>query len=127
MRVHRNTPDALWERAAEVLATGIGMPALYNDEVVCPALEKMGIPPVHSHLYCMNGCNQIDIMGKSHMGLEDGEVNFGKCLEYALFDGYDTMRGAQLSIHTGDASKFATFEELMENKGLFYEMAQRQL
>ena len=114
MRVHRNTPDALWDRAAEVLATGIGMPALYNDEVVCPALEKMGIPPVHSHLYCMNGCNQIDIMGKSHMGLEDGEVNFGKCLEYALFDGYDTMRDAQLSIHTGDASKFGTFEALME-------------
>ncbi|MBQ2546723.1 MAG: hypothetical protein II557_10565, partial [Clostridia bacterium] len=114
MRVHRNTPDALWNRAAEVLATGIGMPALYNDEVVCPALEKMGIPPVHSHLYCMNGCNQIDIMGKSHMGLEDGEVNFGKCLEYALFDGYDTMRDAQLSIHTGDASKFGTFEALME-------------
>ncbi|MCR4906371.1 MAG: hypothetical protein K6A33_09845 [Clostridiales bacterium] len=114
MRVHRNTPDALWNRAAEVLATGIGMPALYNDEVVCPALEKMGIPPVHSHLYCMNGCNQIDIMGKSHMGLEDGEVNFGKCLEYALFDGYDTMRDAQLSIHTGDASKFETFGELME-------------
>ena len=114
MRVHRNTPDALWNRAAEILATGIGMPALYNDEVVCTALEKMGIPPVHSHLYCMNGCNQIDIMGKSHMGLEDGEVNFGKCLEYALFDGYDTRRDAQLSIHTGDASRFETFDELME-------------
>lgn len=113
MRVHRNTPDALWNRAAQVLATGIGMPALYNDEVVCPALEKMGIPPVHSHLYCMNGCNQIDIMGKSHMGLEDGEVNFGKCLEFALHDGFDIQRNAQVSIHTGNAKKFTTFEELM--------------
>ena len=113
MRVHRNTPEALWKRAAEVLSTGIGMPALYNDEVVCPALEKMGIPPEHSHLYCMNGCNQIDIMGKSHMGLEDGEVNFGKCLEYALWDGFDTMRGKQLSIHTGNAAKFGTFDDLM--------------
>lgn len=114
MRVHRNTPEALWKRAAEVLSTGIGMPALYNDEVMCPALEKMGIPPVHSHLYCMNGCNQVDIMGKSHMGLEDGEVNFGKCLEYALWDGYDTMRGEQLSIHTGNAAYFTSFGELTE-------------
>ena len=114
LRVHRNTPDALWKRAAEVLSTGIGMPALYNDEVVCPALEKMGIPPIHSHLYCMNGCNQIDIMGKSHMGLEDGEVNFGKCLEFALFDGMDIRRGETVSIHTGDAAKFASFDELMQ-------------
>ena len=114
MRVHRNTPDALWRRAAEVLATGIGMPALYNDEVVCPALEKLGIPPEHSHLYCMNGCNQIDIMGKSHMGLEDGEVNFAKCLEYALFDGFDTMAGKQLSIHTGNAAGFSSFGELLD-------------
>jgi formate C-acetyltransferase len=120
MRVHRNTPEALWKRAAEVLSTGIGMPALYNDEVMCPALEKMGIPPVHSHLYCMNGCNQVDIMGKSHMGLEDGEVNFGKCLEYALWDGFDTMRGEQLSIHTGNAAKFKTFDELM--KALFWQI-----
>ncbi|MGN1345615.1 MAG: pyruvate formate lyase family protein [Eubacteriales bacterium] len=114
LRVHRNTPDRVWQRAAEVLATGIGMPALYNDEVVCPALEKMGIPPVHSHLYCMNGCNQIDIMGKSHMGLEDGEVNFGKCLEFALYDGFDVKSGRQVSIHTGEAEHFTTFEELME-------------
>lgn len=114
LRVHRNTPERLWRRAVEVLATGIGMPALYNDEVVCPALEKMGIPPRHSHLYCMNGCNQIDIMGKSHMGLEDGEVNFGKCLEFALYDGFDVVSGRQVSIHTGEAESFTTFEELME-------------
>lgn len=114
LRVHRNTPEKIWRRSAEVLATGIGMPALYNDEVVCPALEKMGIPPVHSHLYCMNGCNQIDIMGKSHMGLEDGEVNFGKCLEFALYDGFDVKSGQQVSVHTGEADKFTTFEELMQ-------------
>lgn len=114
MRVHRNAPDALWKRAVEVLSTGIGMPALYNDEVVCPALEKMGIPPIHSHLYCMNGCNQIDIMGKSHMGLEDGEVNFGKCLEFALYDGYDVKSNRHVSIHTGNAEQFTAFEELMD-------------
>ena len=114
LRVHRNTPEKIWQRIAEVLSTGIGMPALYNDEVMCPALEKMGIPPVHSHLYCMNGCNQVDIMGKSHMGLEDGEVNFGKCLEFALYDGFDVKSGRQVSVHTGEADKFTTFDELME-------------
>ena len=93
LRVHRGTPEAVWKAAADCLGTGIGLPAVYNDEVVCAALEKIGIPPRDSHDYCMNGCNQIDIMGKSHMGLEDGEVNLGKALEYALHNGYDYSTG----------------------------------
>ncbi|MBP5299922.1 MAG: hypothetical protein J6Y80_00825, partial [Victivallales bacterium] len=89
VRVHRNTPERLWKLSAECLATGNGLPAIYNDEVVCPALEKLGIPPAESHEYCLNGCNQIDIFGKSHMGLEDGEVNLAKVLELTLHEGVD--------------------------------------
>ncbi len=112
LRVHRNTPEELWDAIAETLASGIGMPALYNDEIMCPALEKIGIPPCDSHLYCMNGCNQVDIMGKSHMGLEDGEVIFGKCLELALHNGVDDLTGEEISIKTGDARKFKTYEDV---------------
>ncbi len=112
LRVHRNTPEKLWDAIVETLSSGIGMPALYNDEVVCPALEKIGIPACDSHLYCMNGCNQIDIMAKSHMGLEDGEVIFAKCLEYALYNGQNPMNEYRPeSIPTGDAQDFETYEE----------------
>ena len=110
LRVHRNTPDRLWSEIADTLAVGTGLPSLYNDEVVCPALEKIGIPPCDSHDYCMNGCNQIDILGKSHMGLEDGEVMFAKCLELALHNGVDAMSGKQASIETGDCTAFETYE-----------------
>lgn len=109
-RIHRNTPDRLWNEIADTLAIGTGLPALYNDDVVCTALEKIGIPPEDSHDYCMNGCNQIDILGKSHMGLEDGEVVFAKCLEYALHNGIDTMSGERVSIETGDPRDFDTYE-----------------
>lgn len=111
LRVHRNTPEELWEQIAETLGSGIGMPALYNDETVCPALESIGIPPVHSHLYCMNGCNQIDIMGKSHMGLEDGEVCLAKCLEYTLNNGVNALNGDFETIKTGNPEDFKTYEE----------------
>ena len=111
LRVHRNTPEKLWEAIADTQATGIGMPALYNDEVVCKALEKIGIPTNDSHLYCMNGCNQIDIMGKSHMGLEDGEVSFCKCLEYTLYNGVNPLTKSDDSIHTGDPREFDTYED----------------
>ena len=114
MRCHRNTPKELLKKAAEVIATGIGMPALYNDEVVCPALEALGIPTCDSHLYAMNGCNQFDIQGKSHMGLEDGEVCLLKCLEYALFDGKCLLCDDYIGLRTGDASTFTTFDQVMD-------------
>lgn len=110
-RIHKNTPDALWGAIADTLAAGTGLPALYNDDVVCAALEKIGIPPADSHDYCMNGCNQIDILGKSHMGLEDGEVVFTKCLEFALHNGTDAMTGEVVSIKTGDPTAFDTYEK----------------
>ena len=109
-RVHRNTPDKLWNDIADTLAIGTGLPALYNDDVVCSALEKIGIPPEDSHDYCMNGCNQIDVLGKSHMGLEDGEVVFTKCLEFALHNGIDNMTGEKVSVETGDPTTFETYE-----------------
>ena len=112
LRVHRNTPEKLWDAITDTLATGIGMPALYNDEIVCPALEKIGIPACDAHEYCMNGCNQIDIMGKSHMGLEDGEVNFAKCLEFALHNGKNTLNGETVSIETGDMRGAESYEEV---------------
>ena len=110
-RVHSGTPDRLWSEIADTLAVGTGLPALYNDDVVCAALEKIGIPPEDSHDYCMNGCKQIDILGKSHMGLEDGEVVFAKCLEFALHNGVDAMSGKKVSLETGDARAFATYDD----------------
>ncbi|MBR5232578.1 MAG: hypothetical protein IKW03_00060 [Clostridia bacterium] len=109
-RVHKNTSAKLWNAIADTLAVGTGLPSLYNDDVVCKALEKIGIPPEDSHDYCMNGCNQIDILGKSHMGLEDGEVVFTKCLEFALHNGTDAMTGEKISIETGDPRTFEIYE-----------------
>ncbi len=119
LRVHPNTPQMLWDMAAVSLSTGTGLPAIYNDVVVCAALEQLGIPPEDSHDYCMNGCNQIDIMGKSHMGLEDGEVNFGKVLEFTLHGGYDMRSGGKqlLSLPTVSPVSCVDFDAFMT---LFY-------
>lgn len=120
MRCHRNTPKELMHAAYEAIASGTGLPALYNDEVVCPALEKFGIPPCDSHRYVMNGCNQIDIQGKSHMGLEDGEVVIAKALDFTLHNGISGLTGADVGLHTGNPENFKTYED-------FYAAFLRQL
>lgn len=111
MRCHRNTPEKLMRAAYKAIASGCGMPTLYNDEAVCPALEALGIPPHDAHLYVMNGCNQIDIQGKSHMGLEDGEVCIAKAVEYVFSNGVSALTKKKLGLETGDPRSLATFDD----------------
>ncbi|HBL40443.1 MAG TPA: hypothetical protein DDY98_02285, partial [Ruminococcaceae bacterium] len=116
MRTHKNTPEKLWDLAIKSIGQGTGLPAIYNDEVVCNALEDIGIPPHDSHLYCMNGCNQIDILGKSHMGLEDGEVNLGKVLELTLHSGFNQLEDVPRKVmdSLGDPTECKTFDEFLQ-------------
>ncbi len=114
MRCHDNTDPALMRSAAEALAEGCGLPALYNDRAVCRMfIEELGIPAKDAHNYAMNGCNQIDIQGKSHMGLEDGEVNLYKCLEYVMTRGKCLTTGKTVAADTGDLSSFTTFDDVL--------------
>ncbi|MBQ7922852.1 MAG: DUF3029 family protein [Clostridia bacterium] len=111
LRWHKNTPEKLMKAAYETIATGCGMPGLYNDNAVIPALERLGIPKADAHTYVMNGCNQIDIPGKSHMGLEDGDVNVAKAVEYTLHNGVSPKKGIVVGLETGDPTEFKTFDE----------------
>ncbi len=110
LRWHKNTPEKLMQAVYEALSSGSGLPALYNDQVVIPALERLGIPKADAHLYVMNGCNQIDIPGKSHMGLEDGQINIGKAVEFALHNGLSATTGLQVGPKTGDPREFEDFD-----------------
>jgi pyruvate formate-lyase/glycerol dehydratase family glycyl radical enzyme len=114
MRCHSGTPETLMNKAIEVIKCGIGMPALYNDEVVIPTLLNYGISLEDARDYALNGCNQIDIQGKSHMGLEDGELNLLKCLELALNRGCCRITGVRLGPDTGSPLKFTSFDQVLE-------------
>ncbi len=114
LRWHRNTPNKLKSAVYHALTAGTGLPALYNDHAVVPALERLGIPKSDAHTYVMNGCNQIDIPGKSHQGLEDGQINIAKVLELTLHNGISNTSGNDLGLHTGDAASFPTFDAFYE-------------
>jgi pyruvate formate-lyase/glycerol dehydratase family glycyl radical enzyme len=114
LRLHKDSPFDLWKKAVEVIETGVGMPALYNDDVFIPALMRYGISEEDARDYAMNGCSQVDIQGKSHIGLEDGEINLLKCLELALHDGFDPNTNHQTGLHTGNARDFSNFDQVWQ-------------
>ncbi|MFC1717549.1 pyruvate formate lyase family protein [Candidatus Poribacteria bacterium] len=114
LRLHKDSPLDLWRKAVDVIETGVGMPALYNDDIFIPALMRYGIPEEDARDYAMNGCSQVDIQGRSHMGLEDGEMNLLKCLELALHDGFDPYTQRQIGPNTGDPRSFTSFQQIWQ-------------
>ena len=114
VRFFRGSPDSFVTRCSEVIGKGSGQPTMYNDEVLVPALVHLGIPIEDARNYAMNGCAQIDIQGKSHMGLEDGEVSLIKCLELALHRGKSPITGELVGADTLPSDKIDSYVALRD-------------
>ena len=56
LRVHRGTPQALWEAAIETNKICGGVPSLENDEVIIPSLLDRGLSLESARNYCAIGC-----------------------------------------------------------------------
>jgi formate C-acetyltransferase len=135
VRVHKNSPKDLLTKACKLLATGIGMPAFYNDEIIIPALQKVGISLQDARDYCNDGCIEVYSQGKSQDRSIAIWIDALKVLELALNNG-KSYRNNITTLHiqvlrdyyatflddgdmegpaTGEASTIKSFEQLMEN------------
>jgi formate C-acetyltransferase len=57
LRIHKDTPAALWEAAIETTKIAGGVPTFENDEVIIPALRARNRLPLESaRNYCLIGC-----------------------------------------------------------------------
>jgi len=85
VRLHKGSPDRLIRACCEVMRSNAGAPALYNDEIVVPALVDAGIPLEDARDFCNDGCWETTIAGKTQFTY----VTFSaaKCLEWVLTRG----------------------------------------
>ena len=109
-RLHKGSPDELVTYACEVLKDGGGMPALFNDEAIVPALERIGIPTPDARDYTNDGCWEIIIPGRTDFRFQ--RLSMMLCLEWALNRGVCRMDAARGGIDTGEARQFASFDDL---------------
>ena len=56
LRIHKGTPDALWEAAVETTKLAGGVPTFENDDVIIPALMARRLPLESARNYCLIGC-----------------------------------------------------------------------
>lgn len=63
-RFHDGTPEAFHRACFECIRTGVGFPAIFNDHVLIPGLETIGIPTEVARDHCMVGCIETMLAGR---------------------------------------------------------------
>lgn len=111
-RVFFGSPEHFLKRCAEVIGCGSGMPQLFNDDAVIPALMDKGISEGDARNYAIVGCVELTTMGNS-LGWSDAAMfNLVKALELALNDGRCLLTGKQMGAHTGTLADFENFKDV---------------
>ena len=65
VRFFPGSPPKLLRACCRVLAKGANVLAIFNDDVVIPALSRLGIPLEDIRDYCNDGCSELLIGGRS--------------------------------------------------------------
>ncbi len=131
VRLHRHTPDALYDQLIDMIASSQGAPFLLNfDERSMAGMmrqaKKSGVEHlIHEgnvHEYAPVGCLENTMVGNDRSGTVDLNLNLLKAVELALTGGYDLvpftdpMTGKtdpprRWGPNTGDPTKFQSWEE----------------
>ncbi len=111
-RVHKDTDPRFLDACLQVVGTGLGYPALMNDEVNIPALARHGYSLADCRDYCMVGCIENFIPGKQPPW-SDGRFNVPRYIEAVLNRGDSLLDGAPLGPDTGELSALDTMEKFV--------------
>ncbi len=112
LRIHKNSPQPLLEAASRVIGKGSGMPQIFNDESVIPALKAHGVSHEDAMNYAIVGCVELTTHGNA-LGWSDAAMfNLVKVLELTLNNGVDQLTGQKTGLDLGNLATYKTFEEL---------------
>ena len=120
LRVHKNTPERLWECAIEVNRLVGGLPLFQNDEVIIPGImRELGFSLRDARDYALIGCQEITGSGNDYAAGNgtappEAYTQYSTILDMALNDGRNPFNGAQCSVHTGYLYEMQSLDEVKE-------------
>ena len=130
IRMHRNTPDALLDKMADMVASSQGAPFLINfdERSMAGMMREAAVAGIghlinrdNVHEYCPVGCLENTMAGNDRSGTVDCNLNLLKAVELALTGGKDLLpfvdpmtfkkeKIRQDGPDTGDAATFQNWE-----------------
>jgi formate C-acetyltransferase len=116
-RLHENTPEQLLTECSRIIGMGSGMPQIFNDESIIPALQNVGISRKHAFDYAVVGCVELTTHG-NNLGWSDAAMfNMVKALELVLNNGVCMLTGEQIGPQTGHLWNHPDYEDLEKGYG----------
>jgi len=110
VRVGRNTPAELMEKALEVVKTGIGMPAFISEDLYIKFLNDQGVEISEAREFAIAGCLDAMLPGRSR-NQAFGMLIVPMILELAINNGINPRTGTRQGPETGEFRSFETFED----------------
>jgi len=116
LRYHPQINQDFILRSVDLLRTGVGYPAFFNDNSYYPFIIDRGIPIEDARDYVIRGCVSWLIPGKNSHNhrASSAMLNFAKCLELAFNRGEDMLSGKQLGCKTPDPANFKSLDDIKE-------------
>jgi len=107
IRWHKGMSRDFMTQAVKMLRNGLGSPGFCNDNVIVPALTRIGVALEDARDYSLSGCHEVIVSGKSHMGSVQGMMNMPIILRMAL--------GLEPELHPGvDLASIACYGDLWD-------------
>ncbi len=111
-RMHRDIPDSFWDACLSLIGTGIGYPALMNDDINIEVMKRYGYSEEDSNDYAMVGCIENFSAGKQPPWSDSG-YNTPKYLELTFGNGRCMQTGVQKGPETGAPETLDTMEKFL--------------
>jgi formate C-acetyltransferase len=120
LRIHKGTPDSVWECALAMTKLVGGLPLFQNDEVITPGLmREVGFELKDARDYAIIGCQEIvgcgtDWPAPNGCHPPHASIWWGSVLDMAINDGVNPLNGEQASLHTGLLTDMKSMDEVRE-------------
>jgi len=115
IRLHHRTPENFLRAVSRVISLGFGMPQLFNDEIIIPALLNRGVEPKDARNYAIIGCVELGIPGRS-LGLSDAALfNLPRLLELVINSGKNFSGSREIGGLKREERALDSYENSEEN------------
>lgn len=112
VRIGNQTPDEFLYRVCETIRLGTGMPNVFNDEIIIPALENRGIPLKVARTYSPSGCVEPDLYHREFGWHDAASFNSARIMEATMNNG--VLYNDQVGPKTGEFTSFQNIDEIMD-------------
>jgi len=114
VRYNENTPEEFLMKVCDLIEIGTGQPAIHFDRTAMEILRQEGVAEEDLWNWCVEGCIEPQIPGKTSFWAEGGRYSYATAVEWALFNGYSKVLGKHIGLKTGDPRNFKTYQEFEE-------------